>query len=162
MKTLVILRHGKSLWDNPQLKDFDRPLNARGENNANDMGFFLRQKAGCPDVIVSSAAKRALETAIRAAHGLEYAKNDILVKKELYLAPASTILQSLAQLPNHINSCLLVGHNPGLTDFINHLGVRLDNLPTASAACFEFDCQEWANIGKVNATFRWLQLAREL
>ena len=68
----------------------------------------------------------------------------------------------ISKLPDDINSCVFIGHNPGLTDLINILGVNLDNLPTASTACFEFNVESWKEITTEHANFKWLKVAKEL
>lgn len=162
MKKLIILRHGKSSWDNFDLDDFDRPLNERGTRNASQMGRFIVEKSGMPDLILSSSANRALQTATLAAESMCYPIEKIETDRTLYLAWTDDILKRLWAIPNETDYCLLVGHNPGLTDFINLLGVNLDNLPTASAVCFEFDTALWKKISPKNASFKWVQLAREV
>lgn len=162
MKKLIILRHGKSSWDDITLDDFDRPLNERGTRNAAQMGRFILKKSGMPDLILSSSANRALQTATLAAESMDYPLEKIETDRSLYLAWTDDILKRLSSIPNEINYCILVGHNPGLTDFINLLGVNLDNLPTASAACFELDIKHWKKISGKKAHFQWLQLAREI
>lgn len=162
MKQLIIMRHGKSSWDDKTLDDFDRPLNERGIKNAAQMGRFLLQKTGTPDLILCSAAKRTVETAQLAADNLNYPKEKIETDKKLYLVWIDQILKRISMVPNDINSCLLIGHNPGLTELVNYFGVRLDNLPTASAACFEFDVSDWKDVSSEKSRFKWLQMAREL
>ena len=97
-----------------------------------------------------------------AAVALGYPAERIQTDVNLYLVSAGRMLKTLCRLSNEINSCLLVGHNPGLTDLINLLNVRIDNLPTGSAACFNFKTDLWSEISAGNARFQWLQLAREL
>ncbi len=162
MKRLVILRHGKSSWDNSFLDDFDRPLNERGKANSSDMGVFLLEKFGMPDIILTSTAKRAFDTANNAAKSMKYQTKEVISDSALYLASVNTILKSVGKLSDTATSCILVGHNPGLTDLVNFLGVRLDNLPTASAICFTFDTENWNEISPSNAKFEWIKLAREL
>lgn len=162
MKKLIILRHGKSSWDNYNLGDFDRPLSERGERNAAEIGSFIKVKSGVPKLILTSSAVRALQTATIAAGSMDYQKENIQSDRILYLAWSDEILRRLSETPDDIDYCLLVGHNPGLTELINYFGVRLDNLPTGSAACFEFDVSAWKNISRKNTKFRWIQLAREL
>lgn len=162
MKTLIILRHGKAELHRFDLDDFDRDLTDRGVRNAFDMGKYIAEKFGVPDLIFTSAAKRAHRTALLAAEGMGYSQADVKADKDLYFAPPKWMLRALAEIPDAINSCVLVGHNPGLTDLINDLGVRLDNLPTASAACFEFNTDSWKDIAVDNVRFKWIQLAREL
>ncbi len=158
MKRLVILRHGKSSWDNSLLDDFDRPLNERGKENSLDMGFFLFEMLGVSDIILSSSAKRTFDTAKNVAKAMKYPAKEIISDSTLYLASVITILNFVGKLSDTATSCILVGHNPGLTDLVNYLGVRLDNLPTASAICFTFDTDNWNEISPSNAKFEWIKL----
>ncbi len=161
MKRLVILRHGKSSWDNSLLDDFDRPINERGKENSLDMGFFLFEMLGVSDIILSSSAKRAFDTAKNVAKAMKYPAKEIISDSTLYLASVITILNCVGKLSDTATSCILVGHNPGLTDLVNYLGVRLDNLPTASAIFFTFDTDNWNEISPSNAKFEWIKLARD-
>jgi Phosphohistidine phosphatase SixA len=162
MKQLVILRHGKAEQDTMAKDDYDRILTDRGNKNASAMGAYILKKSGVPDLILASSAKRAYDTAILAAQSLGYREEDIQTDQNLYFAPARWILNIVSKLPDKVNSCLYVGHNPGLTDLVNDLGVHLDNLPTASAACFEFNVDSWMDISVDRANFMWLKIAKEL
>ena len=162
MKQLIILRHGKAEQDTMAKDDYDRVLTERGQKNARDMGGYIGKRAGKPDLILASSARRAHETAILAAQGAGYPEEKIQTDQNLYFAPAAWILNNLSKLPDNVNSCLYVGHNPGVTDLINDMGVRLDNLPTASAVCFEFQLDAWVEITPEKANFMWIKLAREL
>lgn len=162
MKQLVVLRHGKAEEDTMDKDDFDRVLTERGRQSAKNMGIFILQKWGVPDLILSSSARRAHDTAIIATKCLGYPQDDIKADQNLYFAPARWIQNVISKLPNEINSCLYVGHNPGITDLINDFGVRLDYLPTASAVCFEFQVDSWSDIAPETANFLWLKLSRDL
>jgi phosphohistidine phosphatase len=126
------------------------------------MGEYIGSRAGKPDLILSSSARRAHETAILAAQGVGYPEEMIQTDQNLYFAPATWIMNVLSKLPDDVDNCLYVGHNPGITDLINDLGVKLDNLPTSSAACFTFNVDAWADISGERAIFRWLKMAGEL
>lgn len=156
------MRHGKSSWAQADWDDFDRPLTERGKKDAAEMGAFLLQQSGIPQLILSSPAERAYATAIIAAENMGYPKEKIETDRELYLAWVNEILQCISRVPDHIGHCLLVGHNPGLTHLINHFGTRLDNLPTASAAYFEFDSRNWKDISPVNASLQWMQWTKRI
>ena len=162
MKRLIILRHAKSSWDNADVSDYDRKLNKRGEKSADLMGEFLAAKQGNVDLILSSSAVRAFSTARIVAQMLNYNIEEIETTKKLYLAWVNDILKTIYSISNNADSCILVGHNPGLTDLVNHFGVRLDNLPTASVVCFEFEAQSWEDISRENADLKWFQMARDL
>lgn len=162
MKRLIILRHAKSSWDNADVSDYDRKLNKRGEKSADLMGEFLAAKQGNVDLILSSSAVRAFSTARIVAQMLNYNIEEIETTKKLYLAWVNDILKTIYSISDNADSCILVGHNPGLTDLVNHFGVRLDNLPTASVVCFEFEAQSWEDISRENADLKWFQMARDL
>lgn len=162
MKQLIILRHGKAEQDTMAKDDYDRVLTERGRKNAAAMGSYILKRSGVPDLILSSSARRAHETAILAAMSIGYQEEEIQTDQNLYFAPARWAMNVLSKLPDHADSCLYVGHNPGVTNLINDLGVNLDNLPTCSAACFEFNVDAWVDISVERANFRWLKLAKEL
>lgn len=162
MKRLIVLRHAKSSWEEIGLSDFDRPINKTGIIAAQNMGAFINAKEDNTDLVLSSSAKRAFETAQIVARAINYDINRIEAEKELYLACVNEILKSIRKIPKNINKCIIVGHNPGFTELINYFGVRLDNLPTSSAACFDFDTGSWQNISRNNAELIWFQLAKNL
>ena len=162
MKKLILLRHGKAEAYDAKPDDFDRVLAERGRLNAAAIGNYILKKSGVPELILSSSAKRTMETASLAAKEMGYAVGEIHADKNLYLASARRILLIINNLSDNYNSCLIVGHNPGLTELINQLNVRLDNLPTGSAACFIFNCDTWHEISPKNTRFQWIQFVREL
>lgn len=162
MKQLVILRHGKAEQDTMDKDDYDRVLSDRGSRNVTNMGTFILKKWGVPDLILSSSARRAHDTAILAAESLGYPQEDIKTDQNLYFAPSRWIVNVISKLSDDVNRCLYVGHNPGVTELINDLGINLDNLPTASAACFEFHINSWSEISTERAAFLWLKQAKEL
>jgi len=143
MKTLYIMRHAKSSWDDFSLSDFDRPLNARGEKSAPLMGEILQKKNIKPDLILSSPAKRAKSTASIVGNILGV---EISYQKSIYESSLMNIMMILNAIDEDVESCLLVGHNPALTGVINALGsFSLDNLPTAGVVAFAFGGR-WADI----------------
>ncbi len=162
MKTLIILRHGKAEPYDSRPDDFDRVLADRGRCNASAMGKYIFEMNGKPSLILSSPAKRTMETAALTSKETGYSHGGIMTDENLYLASARRILMVINKLPDDFDSCLLVGHNPGLTDLVNLLKVRLDNLPTGSSVCFTFETQSWSDISAQNARFQWIRLAREL
>ncbi len=162
MKQLIILRHGKAEQASLTMDDYERALTKRGINNAGGMGTFIVHKAGTPDLVISSSATRAYQTARLAAENMNYPEKEIQTDRNLYFATASRLYNAIVTLPDEVINCLFVGHNPGITDLINDLGVTLDNLPTASAICFEFQVDKWEDITPERANFKWIKLAREL
>ncbi len=146
MKKLYLMRHAKSDWSGYYVSDFERTLNKRGKRDAPMMGEVLKTKIS-PDLIVSSPAVRAKLTAEAVAEKLGYNPRNIRFEEDIYEASALELLRMIQSLPDDAQEVLLIGHNPGLTDLINHLGnVRLDNLPTASLVGFAFDVTHWQEI----------------
>ena len=149
-KTLYLVRHAKSSWKNAGLTDEERPLNKRGKHDAPLMGNLLRQKSEMPDVIISSPAKRALSTAKLFASELGYAKENIVVKEELYMADVSDFLEIIRNINDSAESIMLFGHNPGITYFVNFIsGSDIENLPTAGTVKINLDISSWLEAGKI-------------
>lgn len=142
MKTLLILRHAKSSWDNPALSDLDRPLNKRGKRDAPRMGKHLKQQELVPDYIVSSSAKRARKTAAKVAKACGY-KDKIIRMEDLYLALPGVYYQYLQELSNKYQRVMVVGHNPTMEVLVSHLSDELHRMPTAAIAHFELPIDNW-------------------
>lgn len=144
MKTLYLLRHAKSSWDDASLDDFQRPLNQRGEKDAPRMGKRLRKEGISPRLICSSPAVRAITTAQRVAEELGYPIEEIRQEKKLYHAGPDEILEILRSMPTGIESVMLVGHNPGFTEFANDLfQAEISNLPTAGVIGGKLAIDAW-------------------
>lgn len=145
MKTLLILRHAKSDWDQPALADHDRPLNARGKRDAPRMGELLRHEGLAPKAILCSSAKRARKTAELVAQAAGF-EGDLQLLEELYAAEPSAYLKACAGLGDDIDTAMVVGHNPGLEELLELLtGERLP-LPTAALAQVDLPIAYWAEL----------------
>ena len=158
MKTLYVIRHAKSSWDDPDLEDFERPLNDRGKKDAPRMGKRLKEKNIHPHIMISSPAKRALSTAKRIAKVIEYPKDNIKTKESLYHASDDVILAELQKINDKHNIAFYFGHNPGLTDFVNSLMNEeqdIDNVPTSGVVAFSLPIDSWSQltwgIGKMDS-----------
>ena len=140
MRTLTLIRHAKSSWKDTLLKDFDRPLNKRGLQNAPMMGGILKQQGVVFDLIVTSPAVRALCTAQSIAQQLEYPEKNLVLEPDLYDADVPRLLTVIQGLPDKAVNVALVAHNPGLTGLCNYLsGESIDNLPTCAVAGIAFE-----------------------
>lgn len=149
MKTLYIIRHAKSSWEDPDKDDFDRPLNDRGKRDAPRMGKRLKEKGITPDLMLTSPAKRAFSTARRIGKVLKYSKDNIKMDKKLYHADEETILSVVRELKDKHEAVMVFGHNPGLTDFINSFQtgeLDIDNLPTCGIVAFELNISSWKDV----------------
>ena len=157
MRTLLIMRHAKSSWDNPEISDFDRPLNSRGLNAAPFMGNLIYTNHLTPDLIISSPAKRAKQTAILVKETAEIAEK-IEFQEQIYEASPTTLLYLVSQISNKYKSILLVGHNPGLEGFIRILTSEIETMPTAAVAKINLEITNWdeikANCGKLELIMR--------
>lgn len=157
MKILYILRHAKSSWDDASLPDFDRPLNGRGLNAAPFIGEIIARKGLFPDLIISSPAKRAMQTAalVKESSG---SNAPIQYEERIYEASPQTLKAVISQVAESIGSVLLVGHNPGMEGLISHLTGNLEPMPTAALAAISMDIAAWnkidANCGKLKFVIR--------
>ncbi|HYN62387.1 MAG TPA: histidine phosphatase family protein [Rubrivivax sp.] len=148
MKTLYLLRHAKSSWDDTSWLDRDRPLSARGERDAMRMSKRWSPRHGKPDLILSSPAVRALATAKPIAAGLEYKLKDITVDDRLYAAAVDDLIAVVEALDDKVARVMLVGHNPGFTDLAHHFDSAITHMPACAMAEFRFDAKSWAGIGQ--------------
>ena len=148
MKRLILLRHAKSSWSNDRLADADRPLTDRGERDAPRMGARLLERGIRPDLVLSSPAVRARSTARFVAGPLSYEAGDILLEPALYLATPEKIMEVVAAQLDSVDSLLVVGHNPGLTDLARALlpDFALEDLPTSGTVVIDFSADRWSDI----------------
>ena len=114
MKTLLLLRHAKSSWKQPEVHDHDRPLNKRGKKEAPKVGRYLKENDLVPDMILSSTARRAQDTARAVAEECGFEK-PVDLHQDLYLSDTACYLDILRCLPDDdAKRVLVVGHNPDL------------------------------------------------
>lgn len=141
------MRHAKSSWKHAELDDFDRPLNKRGLRDAPEMGERLAAAGFGADLIVTSPARRAKVTARTVAERIGYPLGDLVEEPSMYLAEPATLLDIARTLDDRYARVMLFGHNPGFTQLANALGdLRVDNMPTAAVAVFEFAVDSWRDI----------------
>ena len=143
-KQLLLIRHAKSDWGTPSVRDFDRPLNKRGHAAAPEMAQRMVNQNIHPDLMVSSPALRALTTAKYFAKEWGIAENKIETDKNIYEAGVKNLLNVVNHFDKQYDTIVLFGHNPGLTDFANYLSnVNIYNMPTCSIVMLEFPFEEW-------------------
>jgi phosphohistidine phosphatase len=148
MKTLYLVRHAKSSWDDPSLADHDRPLNERGQRDVVTMGQRLVQRGVKPDVLLSSTATRALTTAEHMAKALGIKRKEIVVIGRLYEAAPDTLLSVIQELGDKPKRVMLVAHNPGLAELAHRLASEITEMPTCAIAEFVFAMASWSDVGK--------------
>jgi len=162
MKTLLLMRHAKSSWGNPGLSDHDRPLNKRGERACRLMGSFLSEQNHIPDKIICSTAVRAKKTVEGLIETLPFA-NDIDYTRELYLADVDILLEQLQSLTDNIETAMLVGHNPGMDEFLDVICDEQNHMPTAAIAEIEFDIPNWHKLrANSSANLKNLWIPKEI
>jgi phosphohistidine phosphatase len=144
MKSVIIIRHAKSSWNQPGVEDFDRPLNERGKEDAPKMAARLKERPVKIDAFISSSAKRARKTASIFIKEYGGDKEDIILMPELYLAGPEAFYDAIAKAPASANTIALFAHNPGITEFANELtDVRIDDMPTCAVFAVKVDIKEW-------------------
>jgi phosphohistidine phosphatase len=152
MKTLYLVRHAKSSWDDPSLDDRERPLNGRGRRNAPVMAQRLAQREVRIDNLVSSPALRALTTAHYLAQGIGFDEESIEIEPQLYFSGVTYMLQRIQAADPVCEHLMLVGHNPDMTSLLNHLcGHQTYNMPTCAIATIEFS-GDWSQISARDGT----------
>lgn len=152
MKRLTLLRHAKSSWSNPDLSDYDRPLNKRGRRDASEMGRRLAERGVKPDLVLASPACRSRVTVEVVATLLPIDGSDLLFDERIYLASSGDLIERLGSISENYEHVLLVGHNPGITDLANSLaGTRLDNVPTCGVISVELKGATWRELAQNEA-----------
>jgi phosphohistidine phosphatase len=147
MKTLLIMRHAKSSWKQAGLADDQRPLNKRGRRDAPRMGQILREVDLVPEVVISSTAVRAQQTAAAAAEASGFT-GEIQSDASLYAAPAEAYLARLRQLPPQPQVVLIVGHNPGMDSLLQGLTGQDEHMPTGAIARIDLPIERWADLSQ--------------
>jgi phosphohistidine phosphatase len=161
MKTLLLLRHAKSSREDPSLQDFDRPLNERGKKDAPLIGKYARRQKIKADLVISSPAERARQTAelVLKSAGL---KLELRFDKRIYEASLRRLLSVISQIEDTINTLIMVGHNPGFEELFEALTGQARDLPTASLACIELSVDKWSKVRAGVGDLKWLVTPKEL
>jgi phosphohistidine phosphatase len=147
VKTLYIVRHAKSSWDFPNLRDHDRPLLPKGEKRTRKIAVFLEKENIKPDLMISSTAVRAYETAVIIAKQLGYPVKNIISESKFYDSGILSIMDVLYGLDNKVNSVMIFGHNPSFTSLANKfLHNPIEWLPTSGLVSISFDAEKWEEI----------------
>jgi phosphohistidine phosphatase len=161
MKTVYVMRHSKA-DQNFMGSDFERKLTDQGKLNTNIVALRFLEKNLHTDMVISSPAKRAEKTAQLFAETIGISKDKILYKSELYHAPEEVYLKLINALPNTIETAVFVAHNPGITNFINNLGiVQLDNMPTSGIFGFKVQSKDWADFEKAEKVFLYFDYPKK-
>lgn len=158
MKTLLLLRHAKTSWDDVRVSDDLRPLSGTGKLNVYQMGKFLKNTKLIPDLIISSCAKRAKDTSILLAESIGYNK-DIDISESLYETAPKEYINVISEISNKINIVLLVGHNPILENLIELITNELIIMETCSLVQIFLPISKWIEI-KMNPKCKLIKQIR--
>ena len=163
MKTLFIVRHAKSSWDSPGIRDFDRPLMEIGKKRTRKVIQFFLDKKVRIDLIISSPAVRAYETAKIIAKGIGYPIKSIKLEPDIYEGEPDRIIDMICRTDNDYSGLMIVGHNPSLTYLTNHfLKPGIEILPTSGVAAISFKADSWENIPGADASCEFLLYPKQL
>jgi phosphohistidine phosphatase len=161
MKTLLLLRHAKSDWDNTGLRDFDRPLAKRGIRDASRMGEALKKQGVLPDFILCSPAKRAKETMELCKQAAEL-ESQVEFEQNIYEASSAELLKLVRQLSDAHPGVLMIGHNPGFENLLSRLIGSDRQMPTATLACVRFQIDAWENVEDGEGELLWFLIPKTL
>jgi phosphohistidine phosphatase len=145
MKTLLLMRHAKSSWKEPKMKDRERPVNKRGRKTTPRMGELLKEAELVPQVIYSSSAVRARQTVEMLISACGFT-GDIKYFDSFYMAEPEVYLKRLRKLPDDIERVMVIGHNPGLEALMQILSGKVEALPTASIAYLSLPITNWKDL----------------
>ena len=161
MKTLYLLRHAKSSWQEPGLDDFERPLNDRGRAAAPLVGQLIRERKLRVDLLLSSPAVRARQTAalVKESAGLTA---ELLYDERIYEADADALLEVVAQTAESVDALMLVGHNPGMEQLLTLLTGETRGMSTAALVCIALDVEKWDKARGGEGRLEWLVRPKDL
>lgn len=161
MKKLLLMRHAKSSWDDPDWTDFERPLTTRGRRDALAAGDALRTRNIKPGIVSSSPANRALTTARLLSKGVGYALEDIHVDERMYETGRAELLEVVHSLDDRHGTALLVGHNPGMQSLAMYLSTFRDpHFQTCAVVCLGFDVDSWKAVERSKGEVLFYELPK--
>lgn len=161
-KKLLLMRHAKSSWDDPDLDDHDRPLNKRGRRASKAMSGLVERESLPIDLILCSTSVRTRET-IERVFADAHRRPKVQFVADLYGATPQTITRSLNSVESSIQSVLVVAHNPGLEDLLARITGEQRHFPTAALASIDLDCDRWDQFdSQTRGRLNHLWLPREL
>jgi phosphohistidine phosphatase len=142
MKTLLIMRHAKSSWEDSSMSDYERPLNERGIKTSPFIGRVMQENNLQPDSILSSPAKRAMQTALLVKDGGAL-NAEIVYNDKIYEASPFQLLEIITATPSDINTLMLIGHNPGMEGLLKLLTGETHSIPTAALIKVRLNVVNW-------------------
>lgn len=150
MKELILVRHAKSDWTNESIKDIDRPLNERGYTDAYHLSDWYKQEYKVPQLIISSPATRAINTAFIFCRSFGIPESHVRIIPELYESTARDYLKVISNLEDSVHQVMIFGHNPATTNLTNELNSDLlfENIPTCGIVKIDFIHKSWKDVAE--------------
>lgn len=144
MKTLYLMRHAKSSWKHAEFNDLERPLLEKGLKRTRLVIEYLQERNTDIELIITSNAIRAIDTARIIAHAFKVDENNFRIEKGVYMADADSLFDQFFDLPEKVNQVMMIGHNPSITNFANtFMDEKIDYLPTSGVVAINFDTDQW-------------------
>ncbi len=172
MKRITLLRHAKSGWDDTVTRDFDRPINARGERAASAIGKHAADIGFRPNWIVASPAVRVVDTLDFFLPAAGLSDLEPVWDRRIYLASSVTLLDVVRELPDHVCQVLMSGHNPGMEDVVfdlvpDNAGDDARNsveekFPTAALATIAVPIKNWADLALKSGVLEYFIRPRDI
>ena len=161
MRSIIIFRHGKSNWDAIYDRDHDRPLSKRGLKASKKMGQYLNTIHQIPEIVISSSATRAKNTAkLAIKHGNWSSK--FFIEARIYGGTSETLLSIIHSIEDKYGSICLVGHEPTCSSFISLCTYHSQRFTTASMAKINFKTNSWAEIEFGRGILEWIKSPKEI
>ncbi len=162
MKTLLLVRHAKSSWENSDLTDFERPLNKRGKRDAPFMAKLIAEMNIRPDLMISSPAERALTTARIFAGEFNIDPKKIIKDDRIYTNGLKNIINIISEIDNDVITLIVFGHNPDLSYLTGKISDKyIDTIPTCGVVCVDFDFISWYDIESVKGKLRFFEYPKK-
>lgn len=166
MKQILLMRHAKSSWEQPDLKDYDRPLADRGLHDAPMMGKFMRDSKHKPGWVISSPAQRAKETTMLSMEAAKVNEENISWSEDLYFGSVRDYVAAIQSTSDEYERVLLVGHNPLMESTAGILAGSEQKaalrMPTAALVCLESFAGSWKNITPDTCQIKWMMIPKIL
>ena len=152
MKEIILIRHGKSSWENP-FDDFERGLIDKGIKNSVKVALATKEYIDDEFTIWSSPARRAITTAQIVTDNWANPKLEIITKPDLYTFDARVLEEVIATCENNVKKLIIFGHNEAITDFVNKFGtIPIKNVPTSGFVSLQMDTEHWAALKRGRTT----------
>ncbi|MGB0887610.1 MAG: SixA phosphatase family protein [Vicingaceae bacterium] len=147
MKTLYLIRHANSDWNQSGFNDFNRPLSNNGPKDATEISLKLQQLKFNPDLIICSSAKRTSQTAALLCQNISYNFKDIQFEQSIYETTLNHLIEFTNHLPNSKNTIAIIGHNPSISELSNYLTENhISNMPPCGVVKIELEIKNWNEI----------------